>query len=77
MARWKDKVHRTSKNKAQSTRQGSTFTHQCEASTQDQRTGAEAGNMWYGPVRQGFLKVENFRADSGIQEVRKCGEQEE
>lgn len=71
MAIWKDKGHNTSKTKAQSTWRESACTHHGQASTHEPRTGAEAGNVRQGLVREGFVKAENFKADSeGGEEMR-------
>lgn len=46
MAIWKDKVHRTSENKTQEYMAGKCTHTSVKASTQEQRTGTEAGNVW-------------------------------
>lgn len=56
MARWKDKVHRTSKSKVQSTGQVRALMCHCKASTQELRTDAGAGNVQGRLVEGGKFK---------------------
>lgn len=80
MARWKDKVHRTSENKAQSTRTPGQCAHMAVLS---QHLGAEdrcrGGSLQGGPVvvvgsGGEALKVENFKGGE-FEGDRTCHEQ--